>query len=93
MSDIRRVQSVTVKDAIKYHRHNTANYISEVSEDGKRQEFELTADYTRRVITIKHCESGSQVEVDMAVCKQWNLYADGAELPGAKVTEQKRKAG
>lgn len=87
--DIKRVQSLTLAHYAKVTRrgHDTRTYIAEWNEDGKRYEFELNADYGRRVVTIKHLDSGDMTEVGFEMCTQWNPYPVG-DVP--EITKAKR---
>lgn len=81
MSDVRRVQSVTVKDHVKLQRrgHKTDKYIAEYDEDLKKTVCRIEADYSRRVVTIRHLESGDITEIAFEACNQWNPYPPGQE--------------
>jgi len=79
--DIRRLESVTFSNYVKYHGHKTEKYLAEWDVNLNRFAFELRADYGRRVIMIRHIESGSRREVGFEACVQWNPYPSEEDVP------------
>jgi hypothetical protein len=90
----RRCHNFIPASSVKVHGNNSLDYVSE--KEGVRPVCEITADYTRRIISVKSLQTGQIKEVAFEQCKEWQPYTDAeqaaleeAELE--KATAPKRK--